>query len=271
MRSVADYELLDDLGQANFGTLYLARPPARLGVDEDRVVVKLLHQRATDYEFRRLSNELRIHASLQSPHLVEVLDAGFGDGMLYYTMRHYPDGTLADPTGPLDPAAALRIVADAAKGAHAMHEIGVAHRDIKPGSILIDDGRGRLGDLGLAQIAPGLEASSVAPVGTLEYLAPEIAAIGPATRSSDIWALGVTVHAVLSDAALYPEMPGSSLLDALRHIRSTRPRIDAALPEAVRKCVEECLALDPAERPLTAEEVAVRLESVAAAQRDRSS
>lgn len=265
MKTLADYEIVDELGIANFGTLYLARPPPRLGIDSDTVVLKMLHQRASDYEFRRLSNELRLHASLHSPYLVEVLDAGIGEGVMFYTMRHYVDGSLEKPTNPLTPGSVVQIVADAARGAHAMHEIGVAHRDIKPTSILIKSGRGRLSDLGLAQIAPGLEASSVAPVGTLEYLAPEIAAIGPATRASDIWSLGVTLHAALSSHELYPDMPRSGLVAALRHIRGTPPRIDGDLPSAVRVCLFECLSTEPTDRPSTAELVADQLDAIVGA------
>ena len=140
MERIADYELLDRLGAGNHGEFWLARPPTRLGLPADVLVaVKVLGMRATENDFRRMANELRVHASVQSANLASVLDAGHQEGRLFYAMTYYPDGSLEHPARPLERRAVLRAVAGAARACHALHEVGVAHRDIKPGNILIDD------------------------------------------------------------------------------------------------------------------------------------
>ena len=99
MNRIGDYELLEPLGEGNHGSFYTARPPARLGLDADLVAVKVMGAHATDKDFRRVANELRIFSSLRSEHLVDVYDAGHQDGQLFYAMGWYPDGSLAAPSG----------------------------------------------------------------------------------------------------------------------------------------------------------------------------
>ena len=95
VKGVADYIFERPLWSGNHGTFWLARTPERLGVDEPHVAVKLLDQHASDDEFRRMTNELRLFAAVSSPHLVQLYDAGHHEGRLYYSSRFHPDGSLA--------------------------------------------------------------------------------------------------------------------------------------------------------------------------------
>ncbi|MEQ8841603.1 MAG: serine/threonine-protein kinase [Acidimicrobiales bacterium] len=254
---IAGYTIVAELGPANYGTLYTATSDSGAG---DELVVKILDRSASDYEFRRLSNEIRLYAQLDDPGLAEIVDAGYSDGVLYYAMRRY-DGTLAD--GTFDTATTLRIVADAARGADALHGLGVAHRDIRPATIARDGHRGRLMDLGLAQVLPGGDASAYGPRGTPDFVAPEVAMGGAASRASDVWSLGLTLHAVLSTASLRPPLASTGVLDRLRHVVNHPPVIDPALPGEVRAIIERCVADDPASRHPTAASLADALDSTA--------
>lgn len=271
MDGIADYRFVERLGEGNHGTFWLARPPARLGaVEAEFVAVKTLVQQATDQDFQRMANELRVYAAVDSPHLAPVLDAGHQQGCLYYATTYYAGGSLGSPARPLDRAEVVVAVADAARGAHALHEAGIAHRDVKPDNIMLtgvagDDGvRAQLADLGLAQILnPGQTVTGIGPVGTIEYLAPEQVHGHQASRATDVWALGVTLHRSLTGQGVYPSFPVGSLLEALRHVTSSRPVVDPELHPSVAEIVGRCLDEDPGGRFATAAELADELEGLA--------
>lgn len=264
MATIADYRLLDRLGSGNHGEFWLAEPPPRLGLPPGtRVAVKVLAAKGTDNDFRRMANELRLHAAVSHPNLVPVIDAGQQDGRLYYTTAHHPDGSLAAPAEPLDRGRVLRAVAGAARAAHALHEAGVAHRDVKPGNILLDGDRGLLADLGLAQLLhPGQTVTGLGPVGTVQYLAPEAVRGDPAGRASDVWSFGVTLHVALTGDAVFTGIDALTLVDALRAILGGPPTLSDRLEAAVRPVVERALAPEPVDRHPTAAAFADDVEQV---------
>lgn len=263
---IADYVFVERLGTGNHGEFWLAVPPDRLERPPgEHVAIKTLAQRATDADFRRMANELRVYAGVDSAFLVPVLDAGQQRGRLFYATPYFADGSLGSPARPLQRAEVRTAIADAARAAHALHEAGIAHRDIKPSNVLLDRGRGRLSDLGLAQIInPGQTVTGIGPVGTIEYLSPEVVRGDRASRGSDIWALGVALHRVLTGRPVYHDLPTSSLLEALRRVLRDRPVIDPSLVDEERTIVERCLATEPADRFGTAIELAEAIEEVVA-------
>ncbi len=243
---LADYEIIDAaerVGDVGHGISYTARPPARLGLTDPIVTLRVLEQFGSPEEFARVTNELRLLHSLQTAHLVEVLDAGSVDGRMYMATRHYPSGTL-DVAGPgLARSARVAIVADAARGAHDMHEAGVAHRDINPTNIFVDRTRGRLADLALAQTFDGTTASvGAGPIGSLRFLDPDLVWGGRASRATDIWSLGMTLHDVLSDTEPYDGLPTDDLIAAFRHVVQNRPRLDHMLEPELLGVIDRCFA-----------------------------
>ncbi len=277
MEGIADYRFIERLGEGNHGTFWLARPPSRLEqVQGDFVAVKTLAQQASDQDFKRMANELRVYAAVDSDHLVSVLDAGHQDGQLFYATPYFADGSLGAPARPLDRIEVVAAVADAARGAHALHEAGIAHRDVKPDNIMLElagpaDGSpaggrrlwARLGDLGLAQIlSPGQTVTGIGPVGTIEYLSPEQVQGHKASRASDVWALGVTLHRTLTGRGVYASFPVGSLLDALRHVTTVRPTLDSNLDDGTTSVVEQCLSESPGDRFPTALDLAEALDAL---------
>ncbi len=274
MDGIADYQFIERLGEGNHGTFWLARPPSRLtSVTAEFVAVKTLAQQATDQDFKRMANELRIYATVESSHLVPVYDAGHQDGRLFYATSYFADGSLGSPARPMERAEVIAAVADAAEGAHALHEAGIAHRDIKPDNIMIDRAAGadnngsglqaQLGDLGLAQIInPGQTVTGIGPVGTIEYLAPEQVQGQQASRASDIWALGVSLHRTLTGRGVYESFPVDSLLEALRYVLTVRPTLDQDLDPAVEAVISRCLVEDPSGRYKTAAELSQALTTL---------
>ncbi len=262
---IADYDFVRSLGESGNGHLYLAKRPPRLPIDVELVAVKVFGGHGGSDAFRRMTRELKLFASISSPYLVALYDAGQEGNHLYYSLEYSPDGTLEAPTRQLTRGEVLRAVAHAARAAHALHEAGVAHRDIRPGNILVYPGGGKLADLGLAQVLqPGVTVTGMAGIGSVEYMDPAMLRGERASRASDIWSLGVTLHRAVAGNGVYGDLPAGDPLLSLRRVLSTTPTIDASLPAEVSELVAACLESEPTNRPRTAEALADRLEALAA-------
>lgn len=261
---IADYEVVETLHRPGAETYLLARPPARLGLLTDRVTIKIVDGRHEPDRFRRMSEELRYFASIRSPYLVTLYDAGSDDGRLWYSMEHHPMGSLAEPVGPMTTQQRLSAVADAARGAHALHEAGIAHRDIRPANVLLGQAHAALADLELARfLLPGRTVTGAAPVGDLEYVDPSLIRGERASRASDIWSLGLTLHRALTETTAYPGLsPEAGMLPAVRRILSGGPEINTRLDPAVAELVRACVAPDPSDRPTTALALAEEIEAL---------
>jgi serine/threonine protein kinase len=262
---IADYELVRSLGAGNHGEFFLARPPARLGTGDEHVAVKVLAGQTSEDTFRRATRELKAFAKVQSPYLVPLLDAGQDGERFFYAIPYYPAGSLSSPAKPLERDQILRAVASAARAADALHEAGIAHRGIKPGNILLTDDGAQLTDLGLAQVLqPGATVTGIGPVGAVEYLDPVILNGQPASRATDIWSLGVTLHRALAGVGVYGELPDDDPLLVIRRVLSTTPTVSASLSPEERAVVEATLQPDAAARPVTAADLADRIDALRA-------
>ena len=247
--SIADYEVVRFLGHANRGQLFLARPPQRLGLDDEHVVVKVMTG-ASAAAFDHLVRELRLFTSVPSPYLATLFDAGEHDDVCFYSMAYYPAGSLEHPCQPLAASVAVRAVADAARGAHALHDAGVAHCDIRPATVLLHDGGGRLSDLGMARATEaGQSVSSMVDISSVSYVDPRLLLGEGPDRASDIYSLGATLHYALTGMGPFPPPSQSEPLLAVRRILGHPPRIDPDLPPLVARLLAACLNADVHSRP----------------------
>ncbi|MCP5030166.1 MAG: protein kinase [Actinomycetia bacterium] len=264
MDGVGDYEFIHLLGEGSHGSFWLARCPQRLNLGLDYVAVKTLSHHGGDADFEMLSEELLRYSAVASPRLVQLYDVGLQGDLLYYSGEYFPDGSLAQPARPFTRASVLLAIADAAFAAHALHDAGIAHRSIRPGNIMIDGTMAKLGDIALsAVLKPGQTVTGLDQVGAIEYLAPELIQGEAASRASDIWALGATMHRVLTGRPIYPYVPDGSSLEALRYILSQQPTLNELLREEEHLVVGKTLSADPADRPLTAMDFAEMVSDVA--------
>lgn len=263
---IADYHFISALGTGNHGVFYLAHRPQRLPINDELVAVKVLSGTSSEDTFRRATRELAAFAAVRSPYLVTLYDAGQAGSEMYYSMEYVAGGSLAHAAEQPPRGEVLAAVAHAARAAHALHEAGIAHNDIKPGNVLLDAGGGKLADLGLSRLLrPGLTITGLGSSASVEFLDPALIRGAAPSRASDIFALGATLHRALTGRGLYGDLPRDNTMVAMRRVLSRDAEISAGLDPATSAVIGAAISTDPAERPATAEEFASRVEALGVA------
>src|SRR5947207_5222039 len=171
---------------------------------ERPVAIKVLSDvLATDPGYRaRFRREATVAARLAHPNLVRVFD--FGDGGRPYLVMEYVAGpTLAQLIDGDEPVAADRLARELLAALAHIHRGGVVHRDVKPGNVLTDRrGASKLTDFGIAQPEDATRITQTGNViGTLRYMAPEVARGGAASERSDLYSVGVVLDEAARGAA----------------------------------------------------------------------
>jgi serine/threonine protein kinase len=154
-------------------------------------------------------------------------------------------------------------VACAARAAHDLHEAGIAHRDIRPGNVLLRaDGSACLSDLGLAQFGGG-SLTSMAPVSSIGFVDPALIGGERAGRATDIYSIGSLLHFVLTGTSVHPSAVGVEPMMAVRNVLRHPPHVDRErLSNAEADLVATCVAGDPEQRPGTAADVADAIDAL---------
>jgi eukaryotic-like serine/threonine-protein kinase len=217
---------------------------------------------------------LRRYAAIASPHLARLLDVGLWDGHLYYGMEFVPLGSLATPVHPLSSADKVYAMAGAARGLHALHTAGLLHRDIRPRTVLLHPGGGKLAGLGIVQLLAEDRRDLVAamrptgvrhlPVNDPAYVAQAVLQGEEATVATELFSMGATLHEALTGTSVYGDLP-EDLERRWEHVVGARVMVSTALSDAERAVIERCLTPEAAGGFATAEEAAEALEAVAAA------
>jgi serine/threonine protein kinase len=158
----------------------------------------------------RFAREARTHAKIQHPNLVQVYDSGVTGPQPYLVMEYIDGATLSErlDRGGFSPAAIETLTRELLSALACVHDHGVLHRDIKPANILLGaDDRARLTDFGVARLDESTRITRPNEiVGTLRFLAPELLEGRPATRQSDLFALGVLLRAAAAETTPPPEV-----------------------------------------------------------------
>jgi serine/threonine-protein kinase len=188
------------------------------------------------------------------------------DGVPFLTMELLEGRNLAQivsARGPLSSADTARLGAQAAAGLACAHRQGIVHRDVKSANLFLTRARVvKVMDFGLAKMAEELRRAGTV-LGTPQYMAPEQAMGRGADHRVDLYALGVTLFQLVT--ATWPFENG----DIAHHHQYTAPpdprgRQPEVVP-ALAELILACLAKEPEKRPATAEDVATRLRTIAAA------
>jgi serine/threonine-protein kinase len=229
---------------------------------DDEVAVKVLTQAIFDTETdARLRRELLLSRQLVHRNIVRVYEMGVVQGLRYLILELLVGTGLAERMhgGPIPLDEGLDYLAQACAGLHAAHEMGIVHRDVKPGNFfLAQGGTLKVMDFGLAKIrdAPGLTATGVIG-GTPAYMAPEQAGdFRSVTSAADLYSLGIVAYEMFTGTLPFVHENPLAVLGMHRDapVPSLRSR-SAAVPEALEAIILRCLAKDPVARFASAREM----------------
>ena len=279
---VGGYRIERPLGSGGMGSVYLAKHPELPRHDALKV---LSSGYVGDEGFRkRFLREAELAARLDHPSIVTIYNRGSQGAMLWIAMQYVQGDDCSvllkrTPAG-LEPATAVHIVGQVARGLDHAHKAGLLHRDIKPANILVstddgDDGDGQrvlLTDFGVAK--GGDEASQLTAVGTvlatLAYASPEQLCGEDLDARSDQYSLAATFFHLVTGKVPYSGASTDAVIDA--HFNAPPPRISQirdGVPPAVDAVVARGLAKTPAERFATCKEFTTALRSAMAAPQNR--
>nr|QIY93244.1 serine/threonine protein kinase [Streptomyces sp. S1D4-11] len=263
---LAGYRIESYIARGGMAVVYLARDLS-LG---RRVALKLLAPELTAHTtFRaRFIRESELAASVDHPNILPIYQAGEADNVLYIAMRYVDGEDLAallqsrantpEGHGQLTLSEAMPLFTQVAGALDAAHNVGLVHRDVKPGNILLSDTtlpvsqrHAYLTDFGLTKRSTSLTGLTTTGhfLGTLAYVAPEQIAGRPLDGRTDIYSLGCVMFQTLAGQVPFPRDDDAATLWA--HMSEPRPKVSDHrddLPPTVDVVLNRAMALDPAER-----------------------
>ena len=240
------YELLELIGQGGMADVYLAKDI----ILNRTIAIKILRTSlAKDPIYvTRFQREASAAAALSHKNIVEIYDVGEDDDKYYIVMEYVPGTTLKElilKRGALHYVEAIDIMKQVVGGIAKAHQLGIIHRDLKPQNILVtDSGVAKIADFGIASMQSLAQVTQTDVImGSLHYLAPEIARGEKATIQSDIYALGIAFYELLRGEV--PFNGESPVNIALKHMQDDLPSLlefNPSIPQSVENIIIKATA-----------------------------
>ena len=250
---IADrYEVVSHIGQGGMADVFLAVDT----ILNRQVAIKILRaDLSTDaVSILRFEREAQAAAALAHPNIVEIYDVGDYKGHHYIVMEYVTGKTLKQvirSRGPLVNEEAVDIMKQLCSAISEAHSRGIIHRDIKPQNVIVKaDGSIKILDFGIATAKGSMQLTQANNVmGSVHYLAPELAKGEAASPQSDIYALGIVLYEML--AGDVPFKADQAVQIALKHMREPMPDvrlINASVPQSIANVITRATAKDPNNR-----------------------
>ncbi|MEZ4222245.1 MAG: protein kinase [Polyangiaceae bacterium] len=274
------YRVLEPLAQGGMGEVYRAEH-----VETGRIVaLKVIRELGDGPEDRevwleRFRREARVIGKLDTPHVVQVLDAGRDtERELPFIAMELLSGQdlkeLLGEKGTLEPHLALRLVGQACRGLASAHAAGVVHRDIKPGNIFVArraDGSlvVKVLDFGIAKVTEDTVGEDLTKtgnhLGTPRYMSPEQAqGLKNVDARTDVWALGIVLYRCLAGGTPFDDISAPGQLIVAISTRDA-PSLLARAPnvsDALHRLVHKALSRRPRDRFADAQEMLAAIEAI---------
>jgi tRNA A-37 threonylcarbamoyl transferase component Bud32 len=215
--------------------------------------------------FDRFLREYELVAHLRHPNIARIYDIGVADDHLFLAMEYFPGGDLRSRMRErLAPREALGYVRQMAGALGALHQIGVLHRDVKPGNLLMrEDGSVAFIDFGLArQLRLESDITGIGTIfGTPHYMSPEQGHGVPLDERSDLYSLGVVLYEMLTGEK--PYIAETPLAVIFKHANAPIPTLPAAMSE-LQPLLQGLLAKKPEDRLPTAAAIVSAIDDLLA-------
>ncbi len=272
-RLIDGYQIHRFLGQGGMGEVFEATD-ARF---QRRVALKVLNENLVNDPDaqQRFLGEAQTLARLNSPHVVQVFDAGISNERLYIAMQLVEGRDLQsvlEHSGGLPLARAATLISQVGMALEDAHEIGLLHRDVKPHNILLrETGTGRefayLADFGIARLAESGHTMTRGVIGTPSYMAPEVHQGERPSQASDIYSLGCVLWATLRGRPPYEGTTEFQI--AQGHVNGEMPSLEgpAQVVGPVNAVLHRALAKRPEDRWPSVREFVSELDAAVAAGR----
>ena len=262
------YTVLKMLGEGGKGIVWKARDTVLNRV----VAIKMLKNPVTTGEaYSRFITEAQSVAKLNHPNIVSIHDIGKEDGKQFFVLEFVEGHSLRDliessPDGKCDISTILRVGIDVCSALQYAHSQGIMHRDVKPENIMITaDGVAKLMDFGLAKmLGQPRQTQEGVIVGTVAYVAPEVALGKGADTRSDLYSLGAVLYEAVTGKPPFPGEDPVKIIFSHVHDHPISPdRLNPKLPSALSECIMKLLEKDPEKRYQSAADLPRILRDVA--------
>jgi len=259
------YEIRKLIGQGGMADVYLAYDL----ILNREVAIKILRNYLAEdpIYIQRFQREATAAATLTHKNIVQIYDVGEDEGYHYIVMEYVPDATLKDlirRRGALHVEEAIDIMHQLVSGVNVAHRHSIIHRDLKPQNILMTHGGYvKIADFGIAMVQSVSQVTQNETImGSLHYLAPELARGEKATAQSDIYSLGIIFYELLRGDV--PFNANTAVNIALKHMRDDIPSIkefNPTIPQSVENIIIKATAKNLNERYKNAYEMLEDLEN----------
>lgn len=272
-QKIAGCLIEERIGKGGMATVYRAVRDQ----DETVVALKILsqHTAETDNGIARFQREARLMQSLEHPHILPVYEYGTLGGMIYLIMKIVEGGSLESllHRGRLPSDITLRLLKEITSALDYAHDLGVVHRDLKPGNILLDtNGTSYLTDFGIAkwkEESVGLTLTGMV-LGTPGYMAPEQWRTDPVDRRTDVYALGIMTFKMLTGRLPFSAETPFSLM--YKHLDEPPPLATDFVPDldpSLDNVIQRALRKEPEFRYASASDFFLSLQEAVAGTLDQ--